>query len=356
MSQKTSEEPKGGIPQSVADDVAALAAEVRAIERKATAAWKTAVVVWIILLAVIFSYLYFWLYRGVLVPNAKPDILVELAMAPVEEAVQRHLGARLDSPDFGKVVGEKLKAAAPGLIKSQVKPQIENLLAQLPTYRAKYTAEIKQRAPKLINDGLDLIQNDLLPWANEQLMATISEHADALIAQINDQIKSAVSEVIATSRGDIKTLQQDPAALRLALEHAFEGAMGDVMDELFTDLDTKVANIRDQMQGLVNRYKAGTLTYRDKLELRLIQDVEALFSKASIEEGVGGVPGIEQILEDLKGLGVPEETRKAIRTDVRAGKAPDLSGIPDAYREKMKKEMEEEQKAKEAAKAAAGAK
>jgi len=351
MSQKTSEEPKGGVPQSVADEVAALAAEVRAMERKASAAWKTSVVVWIILLAVIFSYLYFWLYRGVLVPHAKPDILVELVMAPVEEAVQKGLGARLDSPDLGKVIGEKLKAAAPGVIQGHVKPQVESLLAQLPAMRAQYTEEIKRQAPQLIDNGLGLIQNELLPWANDKIMAAISEHADVLMAQIDEQIKGAVNEVIAENQDAMKNLQ-DPAKLRQALETAFEGAMGKVMDELFKDLDTKVGGIREQMEGLVKRYKEGRLSYKDKLSLRLIQDVEALFSKASLE-GAGGPSGLEQLLKDLKGLGVPEETAKAIRTEVRAGKAPDLSGIPEAYRDKMKKELEEEQKAKAAATAGA---
>ena len=350
MSQKMSEEPKGAVPQALADDFGALASEIRAIDRKASAAWKTALVVWIIFLAVEFSYLYFGVYRTMLKPYAEPGTIVSLGMQVVDGALAHQGLPPLDSAQLPQAVADRLKAAAPSVMQHQVKPQIERLLADLPRLRAQYTEKIKQEAPQLIEEGLGIIEDQVLPWANRRLLDFVSQQVDTLMANLDQQLSALVGQVIAENKENIAVLK-DKEALRVGLEKAFEEAMGGVMDELFKDLDKRVADVRAGMQDLVLNYKSGNLTHVQALEVRLIQDVEALFRGAGEQPMEIGIPELQSLLDELSAIGVPEVAREEIRRAVPTGAMPDLSNVPEQYRERVKSEIERARKA--AAEAAA---
>lgn len=137
MSQNISDQPKGAVPQAVADDVAVLASEVRAIQRKAAAAWKTALGIWIILLLVIFSYLYFGVFR-LLKKNLEPATVAQLVIGKINDTVEAQGFGRLDSAEFPRKAAEQLKKMAPTVMQDTVKPILQAQLKNLPELRKKY--------------------------------------------------------------------------------------------------------------------------------------------------------------------------------------------------------------------------
>jgi len=344
MSQRTPEEPKGGIPQSVADDINALASEIRAVERKAAAGWKTALAVWIILLAVIFCYLYFGVY-GKLKQFATPDVIAALGMQTINGALTGQGLPALSSPDLSHKLADLLKDQAPALFEKQIKPQVQGLLNQLPEKRKELVAEVKQRAPGLIDQGIVALETDLLPKLRQEVVSWVDSRTDELLATADATIRDAVSQVVTTHKANIKDLQ-DPVVLRKALELAFEDAMGEVMDEMFKGLDEKVAQVREGMEKLVATYTTDprALTSKERLEIRLIQLVEALF-RGALEEappaGGGLTEELRQLLGDLADItDIPEAAREEIRQAVPAGREPDLSRVPEQYREQIRLRIE----------------
>ncbi|MCK4283017.1 MAG: hypothetical protein KAX44_01775, partial [Candidatus Brocadiae bacterium] len=140
--------------------------------------------------------------------------------------------------------------------------------------------------------------------------------------------------------------------LRLSLEEAFEEEMGEVLDMLFTDLDKKIAKVGGDIGDLIGKMDAGTLDKRDMLELRLIQITNALFT--SLVEAVPAAEGediFQQLMNRLKELKLEAPARRRIGVDVMTGEAPDLSAVPEEFREEVRKQIQE---AREAAQKAAG--
>lgn len=347
-----SEEPQGGIPQGVADGIAVLAGEVRAAERKASAGWKISAIVWCIILAVIFSYLYFWLYRTVLKPAVEPQRLVGLGKLGIDIVLEGQGLPTLDSAQLPDQLAQRLKDQAPGLIQDQLKPRLRQLEADLPKHRRELAQWVRENASDLVDQGVERLQNDLLPAAGEQAVQLVDQKVDELLAQVDEDIDRVIGDVISETLANIDDVR-DAETVRTAMELAFEDAMGEVLDELFEGLDEKVGQVREKMQTLVEKQRTGNLTHKDRLELRMIQLVRALFKEATLEEAVEGEGIAEQlrrIWSELGGLGLPEatevEARRAIEAGVRRPGARvqpadiDLSSVPEAERARVRAAIE----------------
>ncbi len=347
-----SEEPQGGVPQGVADGIAVLAGEVRAAERKATAGWKISAIVWCIILAVIFSYLYFWLYKSVLKPAAEPQRLVALGKYGIDIMLEGQGLPTLDSAQLPGQLAEKLRAQAPGLIQDQLKPRLRELEADLPKHRRELAQWVRENASDLADQGVERLQNDLLPAASEQAVQLVDQKVDEVLTQVDEDINQVMGDVISTTLANIDDVR-DAETVRMAMELAFEDAMGEVLDELFEGLDEKVGQVREKMQALVQKQRTGNLTHKDRLELRMIQLVRELFKEAALEEAVEGEGIAEQLRRiwgELGGLELPEATEVEARRAIEAGvRRPgrraqpadiDLSTVPEAERARIRAAIE----------------
>lgn len=347
-----SEEPQGGVPQGVADGIAVLAGEVRAAERKASAGWKISAIVWCIILAVIFSYLYFWLYRTWLKPAVEPQRLVGLGMVGMNIILEGQGLPRLDSGDLPVQLAQRLKDQAPGLIQDQLKPRLRELEADLPKHRRELAQWVRENASDLVDRGMERLQNELLPAASEQAVQLVDEKVDEVLAQVDEDIDRVMGDVISETLANIDDVK-DAETVRTAMELAFEDAMGEVLDELFEGLDEKVAQVREKMQTLVEKQRTGNLTHKDRLELRMIQLVRELFKEATLEEaaeGEGIAEQLRRIWSELGGLELPEATEVEARRAIEAGvRRPgvsaqpadiDLSTVPEAQRARIRAAIE----------------
>jgi hypothetical protein len=385
MSDNTPKEEVQGIPQELADDIAALAADVSAMASRASRAWKTTAVVWIILLAVIATYLYLLVYKP-LKEGLTPQNIVSMGWTTLNGALQDAGAPSLDSPSqVADWASAKIEESAPGLMQNTVKPRIESLLAQIPELREEWTERFRKEGPDWINHAVENFGDNVLPAGNEHLLNIVDEQVDELLAQFGDQVDAVIAQVIDQTGAllDDANLRGDQTALRGRIEAAFEDAMGPVLDEVLANLDEKVRSTGVAIGDLVDRYTEGHMSHKDKLEVRLIQLVLALFEGALEEaptetdliqqlRGVlkdAGMPVLEQddlikrvreapqareqVLQDL-----PPEVREKVRSMMAedAARAAAARGQEDAPPPEIRKRMEEEEAAREAAaKAAAGA-
>lgn len=343
---KESAEEAKGIPQSVVDEVAALAADVTAMKNRAARGWKVTAVVWVILLAVIAGYLYILVYKP-LNDLLEPESVVQLGITTLNGALAGAGVPAIDSPELAPWAAGKLKDAAPTVMQDQVKPQLDRLTAQLPELREKYTARIRREAPVWIDEAVTEFGDKWLPNAELALLKFVDEKTDELMTEFGTQVDAVVGQVITRTEGDLRlftTEGGDVAALRARLEEAFEQAMGPVLDELLDDIDLKVRDAGEGIASLVGKYKAKRLNRTEALEVRLIQLTIALFGGAADEIPTGG-----GMLEELSSLfdqfGLPVARREAIVRDVtgtgRIGSMDDaLKDVPEDRREEFRKGLE----------------
>jgi hypothetical protein len=337
-----SEEPKGGVPQGVADDIAVLAAEIRAAERRAATGWKVTALVWVIILVVIASYLYALVYKP-LKEQLEPETLVQMGITTATDALKANVDPsmpNIDSPQMAGWLATKLETAAPQVMQEHVKPQLLDLQARLPELRAQYAADIRRRAPELMEQGLRQFENEMLPQASDYFVSWLDTHLDQLMTQVDQDLQRAVGEMLVDVTRDVETLDQ-VQVMRERLRMAFEDAMGPVMDEMFEGLDQKVADVRGGMEELIDDYQHGRLSHKEKLEIRLVQLVRELFrgaaAKPSTEPGI--IDELQGLLSDLE---MPEATRTEIlRGAARPGPMPDLSGVPAELRDKVRTSIED---------------
>jgi len=343
---KESAEEAKGIPQSVVDEVAALAADVTAMKNRAARGWKVTAVVWVILLSVIAGYLYILVYKP-LNDLLEPESVVQLGITTLNGALAGAGVPAIDSPELAPWAAGKLKDAAPTVMREQVKPQLEQLTARLPELREKYTARIRREAPVWINEAVDEIGDKWLPKAELALLKFVDEKTDELMAELGTQVDAVVGQVITSTERDLRVFTEeggDVAALRARLEEAFEQAMGPVLDELLDDIDVKVRDAGRGISELVAKHKAKRLTPDEVLEVRLIQLTIALFGGAAEDIPTGGGM-LEELRSLLEQAGLPVARREAVVRDVagtgRIGSMEDvLKDVPEDRREEFRKALE----------------
>jgi len=270
------EEPKAGIPQDLADDVAQLAAEVSRMERSAARGWKITAVAFIILLAVIATYLNLLVYKP-LKATLQPETVVQIGFDRMNEALAAYGFPSLDNAGMipGWAAG-KVKDMAPTVMNDMVKPRVDELLAQLPQRRQELVAQIKEQLPRFLDEQVEKLPAQYLPKARMQVKKRISAQLNKVLLQADEKLGTMVDEVIAYIGKDAEVLKEE-GRLDQAFEQAFEERLGAFLDAtVFVKLDKHVSGATKAMEDLVST-KSKTL--EQQLEVRIIQIVRALFEK-----------------------------------------------------------------------------
>jgi hypothetical protein len=359
MSDDTPKEVQG-IPQELADDIAALAADVSAMSRRAARAWKMTAVIWVILLCVITSYLYLLVYKP-LKEFLTPENVLQMGVTMLNRAVQQAGGpASIEEPSqVSNWASGELKKVAPVLMRQHLKPFLDTQIARLPDLRKQWTDRFRDQGSVWINDAVQYFGDSVLPEGNKALLSLVDSKVDDLLTQFGGQVDTIVDQIVAEQKetwGQFKEGGANNAELRGKLEGAFEEAMGPVLDEVLKGLDEKVADAGKGIQDLVDKYKAKTLDHHETLEVRLIQLTAALFQGA-LEEAQNQPGTLDQLREALKKIGMPVAEQEAAvehaRESAPQGRAMSidemLQNVPEDRREEARKALEAEQEARQKA-------
>ncbi len=295
---------KGEVPQGVADELNALAADLRRHQQAADRAWKVAALVSALLLLVIAGYLFLGIYNRFVKQVAEPENLTQMVINVGDEALQRQGYPSLEDPDFAAKVGAMLSERAPEIMQQRVRPKVEQMLADLPQHRMDLTKKIQAQAPQLVDEAVERIQTEWLPQAAEGMKARLVEVVGQILEQQHQDIDRLISGVLAQHAQNMEALAADDpqqlARLRSAMEATFEQDMGYLMDAVFEAIDAGLASTQDGLEDLVARHKHGNLTKEQQLEVDLIRLVYALFEQKGLEpeESLEGV--LDRLSEALR--------------------------------------------------------
>jgi len=339
------QEPGSGLPQDLVDELMVLAQEVRAVEAKAAKGWKLSLAGWVIFLVVVFSYLYFGVYRRVVVPFFEPATMVEMAIGVGNRALESQGLPEVESASFAPQLADRLEVGIPALVQQQLKPKLMDLQEQLPEKRIELTQKFRANAPQVVDDAVDYFEANMLPRLHDTLLTTVGERVDEVLERVDETIGEAVTQVIVAHWDSIAVVGPDQMSeLREGLANTFEQQMGPVLEEIFKGTDESVAEVRMQIEQLVERYKSQTLTADDMHVIRLIQLSLALFKSMKeappeVQESI-----YEQFMDQLRSIGIGAAAREQIGREVRAGVTPDFSGLSPEEREAATKAYEEDRR------------
>lgn len=301
-------EPAGGVPQAVADELAQLASEVRAMEQKANRSWKTTAIAFIVLLAVIATYLNFLVYQPIK-SRLDEESIVALVFAHINSMLVGAGAKALDDPTLADWAVDELRKKAPTLMKEHAQPFIEDSMKKLPEWRKKIVEEVQKKGPGTLDKGVAAAQKDLLPkarqWAVERGIEVANTHLDQLEGQMDTVVGSIIDAHIKTMK-DLTPENQD--VLKRAMEQSLEEQLAPTLDPMFEGITRGMDSTQDGLKDLVAKLDSGNLTHEDKLEIGLVQLTYALFQlKASTPEegGMGLWDQLQQMIQQgSQGLGV----------------------------------------------------
>jgi len=317
------EEQNAGVPQAVADDVAAVAAELDAFARGASRGWKISAIGFLIILAIIAGYLKFFVYNMIVVGFTEPDILFQTGIGVLEQAMGAAGMPTLDSGQLPRWMADRAKDYGVTLINDQIKPQVLDLKAQLPQKRRELVAQAKAQLPGWIDDGISRLETELVPDAIKSVSDELSGRLDEVLDQLDEQLNQLVDQLLQIHGDKILAMQEDDEVAQ-AVEKALEQNMGYYLDQVFKKVDPHIANAADALEDLVQSKQK---TDQQRLELRIIQLVYHMYGKFAVEDkGVKGatpkpgeaqlrgpaMPPLEEILKEMSA-----EERKALDAAVQ---------------------------------------
>lgn len=304
---KASKEPAGGIPQAVADELAQLASEVRVMEQKASRSWKTTAIFFVVLLAVIATYLGLLVYRPV--KNLlDEESVVQMVFTHVNSMLVGAGAKPLDDPGIVDWAVAELEKKAPVLMKEHAQPLIEKGIAKMPEWRQQIVAQVKEKGPAYFDKGIESAQNQILPRVRDMVVERVVAHATEQLDAVQDQMDEAVGVII---EGNIQNMQdlnpEDQDALKRAMEASLEEQLAPILDPMFEGIAHGIETTKGGLTDLVMKLNAGTLSHEDKLEIAMVQLTDALFRlKAATpeEEGMGLWDLFQQTIQQgQQGLG-----------------------------------------------------
>ncbi len=357
-------EPAGGIPQAVAEELAQLAAEVRQMEQKASRSWKTTAIGFIVLLAVIATYLGLLVYRPI--KNLlDEESIVAMAFTHIDSMLVNSGAKALSDPQIVDWAVQQLAKQAPTLMKDQAQPYIQDTIKRLPEWRKQIVEQVTQKGPGALDKGIEAAQNQFLPTVRQRLVDGAITEANTRLDAIQDQMDAVVGGIIEGNIQNMKDLNPENVdVLKRAMEDSMEEKLAPILDPMFEGISTSVERTHSGLSDLVAKLQAGTLTHEDKLEIGLIQLTNALFRLKATTPEAGGV-GLWQQIQDIiqqagapqggavvPALGVtpmaapstmprPEAIQRSIAAMEQALKAPDLS---DENRQKLQQQIENAKK------------
>jgi len=317
------EEQNAGVPQAVADDVAAVAAELDAFARGASRGWKISAIGFLIILAIIAGYLKFFVYNMIVVGFTEPDILFQTGIGVLDQAMGAAGMPTLDSGQLPRWMADRAKDYGVTLINDQIKPQVLDLKAQLPQKRRELVAQAKAQLPGWIDDGISRLETELVPDAIKSVSDELSGRLDEVLDQLDEQLNQLVDQLLQIHGDKILAMQEDDEVAQ-AVEKALEQNMGYYLDQVFKKVDPHIANAADALEDLVQSKQK---TDQQRLELRIIQLVYHMYGKFAVEDkGVKGatpkpgeaqlrgpaMPPLEEILKEMSA-----EERKALDAAVQ---------------------------------------
>jgi hypothetical protein len=245
----------------------------------------------------------------------------------------------IDSAQFADTVAQKLKAYAPKLMQGTVKPYVQDLVDRAPELRGQAVDYLRANAQPMANTALDQLEAQYLPQLDSYIQSFVSETAEELMDQVDEDFQGVVADLVASFE-DAASELENQEAVELALADAIEQGMGEHLDEMLEGLDVKVAKLRGDLEGIVDRLNEGRLTERDKLEILLIQDVRMLFESREFDRHMQQSGVLDDLREALQALQLPGTTTEELVNQVRAGRPFDLENVDEIAREEARKAME----------------
>ncbi len=307
---KASKEPAGGIPQAVADELAQLASEVRVMEQKASRSWKTTAIFFVVLLAVIATYLGLLVYRPV--KNLlDEESVVQMVFTHVNSMLVNAGAKPLDDPGIVDWAVAELEKKAPVLMKEHAQPLIEKGMAKMPEWRQQIVAQVKEKGPAYFDKGIESAQNQVLPRVRDLMVERVVAHASAQLDTVQDQMDEVVGQIIEGNIQNMKDLNpEDQDALKRRMEATMEEQLAPILDPMFEGIAHGIETTKGGLTDLVMKLNAGTLNHEDRLEIAMVQLTDALFRlKATTpeEKGMGLWELFQQTIQQgQQGLGTIE--------------------------------------------------
>jgi hypothetical protein len=334
----------GSIPQQVADELAQLDAEVHAAARKAARSWKTTAIFFVVLLAVIATYLAILVYRPVKA-YLKEDAVVEMAFSRIDAILAAQGVPGLNDASLVTWAVKKLDDQAPELTEKVVKPFIQDKIKQLPEWRKQAVEQIKAKGPGYLDQAVARAKADLLPQARGMLVERTVQQANAYLDQVEPQLDQAVAAIIEQHKEDIKNLNPDDVdVMKQAISKSMEEQFAPILDPWFDKVGGGLDITQTGLQDLIAKMNSGTLSHEEDLEIGAVQLTYALFKlrapsdqsdmglyerfqdiiQRTTSETPGAVPAVNVTTGAAK-TPTPQELQNQITALENALKAPDLS-------------------------------
>ncbi len=275
------EQPRGEVPEEVAEDIQTLAMDASEMARKTARGWKISAAIFAALLIFIAAYLGF--FYNVFRKSAEPGILVAMALGPVNNLLERVDAPKLHNPMLAQWAVEQLNQRAPELVRQRLKPRLIELQEKLPQLRKDALQKFEEQAPERFDAAVEFIETTGLPRIGDLVTRTAKERADIAMDNLEGQLEGMVAAVVERHQEDLATLEEDQMAkLQATLEEELEAEYGPVLDEVFVRIERSIINVEAGMEDLVDVYKRGTMTEQEALKVQLIRVVYALFQRTEI--------------------------------------------------------------------------
>ena len=160
---------------------------------------------------------------------------------------------------------KKLTEDAPGYV-DQI--DLEQLKTKIPKYRQDLTKALTSNAPKLVNQLRDKLLASL-PQLQSSLVGLAKDKLGETTPELQKLIDDAVKNIVDQHVQDIQALEG--SNLPEGLTASFEEAAGPVLDKYTEGVGIAIKDIRANMEDLLAKQAAGTLTKEEKVKLRYIQ-------------------------------------------------------------------------------------
>jgi len=332
---------EGEVPQSVADSLAALSTDARAMAQLTARGWKITAVVFAVLLLVITIYL------GILYSKIGKLLDAETVVGMGFNRINDTLRASCNAPDIdsGEMpawVAGKLAEMAPQIMNEQVKPVIEGIPDRLPEIRQKLVAQFGANAPRYVDTAMDRLTTDLLPRAEAVFMDEMKRATGDIMDRVDQNLERIITELMLQHKDDLTTLSPERMPqIRQTMEAEIEEQMGPIMDQMFEGIEPRLRSIRQHMQELVRKYDGGELSREEKLEIQLMRLIRRLFEVKALQKEEPVESLFQSLMNkfDISELGEP--ARQEIRDVVPAG-AVNWQEIPPDARQSVRRILQQQ--------------
>ncbi|MCD6415457.1 MAG: hypothetical protein J7M08_02015 [Planctomycetes bacterium] len=284
------ESPAGAVPESLSQEIAALRNETVAMARAASRSWKITGIVFVIVVAVIATYMGF-IRRG-LKQYLSADAVVQMGVNRLDDVLSQHGAPSVTSGEWANWVSDRLEEKAPEWTEDFVRPQIEQLQKSLPQMRKQLVEKFKAQGAAYVDSTVDWAVKEGLPDIRKKVLAEMEGQANDVMDNLEAQLGIIVLTALQEHQDNLKNLRaQDWSQYRVKMEAELERELGPILDEAFPKIENAIVSVEQQTEGLVAAYEAGQLAHEQELEVQLIRVIRALFKGKAVQQtaGAGGI-------------------------------------------------------------------